>query len=354
MKIKTLLSAAVAGAMIGTAGITTAADSDLVVFDWAGYEDPEFFKAYTEKHGDNPTFAYFGDEEEAFQKLRSGFKADASHPCSQSIPKWREAGLLEPIDTSRISAWDQLIPGLRDMEGFSHEGKVYFVPIDWGNTALTYRSDKVPEADVASLQVFKDPKYRGRISIGDNVDDAYALGFLAIGVKDWTKANDAQFEKASEFLRDVHKNVRTYWIDGATLAQLMSSGEVLISWAWNETATTMAAEGQPVAMKRDTREGSTTWVCGYVNLKNDQGSEDKFYDFINAWLEDRTAEYIVTAWGYGHSNASALAKMDRKTLEEKGFADVEKFRANTLWQSPVPASLRERMIEEFEKIKAGF
>lgn len=162
--------------MIGTAGVAAAADSDLVVFDWAGYEDPEFFKAYFEKHGDNPTFAFFGDEEEAFQKLRSGFKADLSHPCAQSVPKWREGGLLEPIDTSKINAWNSLIPGLRDMEGFSHDGKVYFVPIDWGNTSLTYRTDKVPAADVASLQVFNDPKYRGRISIGDNVDDATTTG----------------------------------------------------------------------------------------------------------------------------------------------------------------------------------
>ena len=69
-----------------------------------------------------------------------------------------------------------------------HEGKPYFVPIDWGNTALVYRTDLVPEEDVVSLQVFTDPKYQGKISIGDNVDDAYALGFLAIGVTDWTTA----------------------------------------------------------------------------------------------------------------------------------------------------------------------
>lgn len=354
MKVKTLLSAVFAGAFIGAAGTSSAADSGLVVFDWAGYEDPAFFQAYAEKHGDNPSFAFFGDEEEAFQKLRSGFKADLSHPCAQSVPKWRQAGLLEPIDTSKIKAWDDLIGGLRDMEGFSHEGKVYFVPIDWGNTALTYRTDEVPEADVESLAVFADPKYKGRVSIGDNVDDAYALAFLAIGVRDWTKATDADFKKASDFLRKAHKNVRAYWLDGAELSQLMSSGEVLISWAWNETATTMAAEGHPIAMKRDTKEGSSTWVCGLVNLKNDQGPEAKIYDFINAWLEPRSAEYLVTAWGYGHSNGAALSKIDRKVLEEKGFADLDKFRANTLWQAPVGSKLRERMIEEFEKIKAGF
>ena len=48
-------------------------------------------------------------------------------------------------------------------------------------------TDKVDETDVQSLKAFADPKFRDRVSIGDNVDDAYALASLAIGLKDWTQ-----------------------------------------------------------------------------------------------------------------------------------------------------------------------
>jgi spermidine/putrescine transport system substrate-binding protein len=345
----TLASAAV------LAGSTAfASDADLTVFDWAGYEDPEFFTAYTEKNGDSPTFAFFGDEEEAFQKLRSGFRADVAHPCSQSVPKWIEAGLLAPLDTSRITRWNDLDPSFREIEAYMKDGKYYFVPIDWGNTAVTYNTKLLKEEDVASLQAFADPKNAGRISIGDNVDDAYALGFLATGVKDWTTATDAQFKEASDFLRKVHKNVRTYWADGASLAQLMQSGEVYLAWAWNETYSTMSYEGHPIAMKRDTAEGSSSWVCGYSKLANAPGSEDKFYDFINAWLEPKTVNYLVSAWGYGHANAAVMGEMSEDDLKAVGLNSSDKLRANTLWQSPVPAVLREKMIAEFELIKAGF
>jgi len=350
------LAQAVGGAALLALAATpaAAADGELTVFDWAGYEDPAFHEGYSEAHSDSPTFAFFGDEEEAFQKLRAGFKADLAHPCSQSVLKWREAGLLKPLDTSRIDAWGDLNPGLRDLPGFSHEGKAYLVPFDWGNTALVYRTDLVPEADIASLQVFADPKYQGKISIGDSVDDAYALASLAIGLKDWTKMTDAQFEEASDFLRKVHQNVRVYWSDGASLAQVMASGEVSIAWAWNETPVTMQAEGHPVAMKRDTKEGLSTWVCGYSLMSGAEGSEDKAYDFLNAILEERTAEYLVTAWGYGHANESAMGKIDQETLASMGYDNLEAFRANTLWQGPLPTALREKMIAEFEKIKAGF
>lgn len=223
MNRRSIISAMLAGTLITTSGWAIAANDDLVVFDWAGYEDPEFFTAYTDKHGGPPTFAFFGDEEEAFQKLRSGFKADLAHPCSQSIVKWREADLLEPLDTSRIKEWDHVMKGFRDMPGFSDAGKQYVLPLDWGSTAMTYRTDLVDDADAATLASFADPKFEGRVSIGDNVDDAYALGFLATGVTDWTTATDEQFQAASEFLRKVNKNVRAYWQDGASLAQLMAS-----------------------------------------------------------------------------------------------------------------------------------
>ena len=41
-------------------------------------------------------------------------------------------------------------------------------------------------------------------------------------------------------------------------------------------------------------------------------------------------------------------------LQEKGYDDVEKFVDKTLFQSPVPAELKLKMIAEFEKIKAGY
>ncbi|XDA99220.1 extracellular solute-binding protein [Sulfitobacter sp. LCG007] len=350
----THMGLALAGATALWAATAAAQDPELTVFDWAGYEDPEFYTAYTEAHGQPPTFAFFGDEEEAFQKLRSGFKADAAHPCSQSVPKWMEAGLLEPLDTSRIREWENLNKDFREIEAYRKDGEYYFVPVDWGNTALTYNAEKLGEDQVKSLQIFADPSMAGKVSIGDSVDDAYALGFLATGTMDWTKATDEDFRKASDFLRRVHQNVLSYWDSSSSLAQMMQSGQVELAWAWNETSATMGAEGLPIEMKRDTDEGASSWVCGYVKLKDGEGSDDKFYDFINAWLEPRTADYMVESWGYGHSNAAEMAQMDQEMLKSIGLDSNESLMEHTLWQAPPAPEMREKMIAEFELIKAGF
>ncbi|MCO5063785.1 MAG: extracellular solute-binding protein [Rhizobiaceae bacterium] len=354
---RTAIGLAAAGLFsFSLAGIVAADDGELTIFDWSGYEAPEFHPDYVAKHGDSPTFTFFGDEEEAFQKLRSGFKTDLAHPCSQSVAKWRDAGLLEPLDTSKITAWADMNPqimGMKDLVSTA-DGKAWFLPWEWGNSLLTYNSEKVDPADIGSLRSLADPKFKDRVSIGDNVDDAYALAALAIGLKDWTQMTDEQFKEASDFLREVHKNVRLYWTDTTEIVQAMSGGEVDLAWAWNDAAVQSALAGAPIKSTRDTKEGLSTWVCGYVRIKDGPGSVDKAYDYLNAINTPEVATYLLTDWGYGHANAKAMSGIDPAVVAEQGYADVDKFLDKTLFQSPLPTELRQKMIEEFEKIKAGY
>lgn len=345
--------------LLATAALPLAAwaqEGSLTVFDWSGYEDPAFHEAYVEKHGTSPDFAFFGDEDEAFEKLRAGFEADVAHPCSQSVVKWRDAGLLKPIDTSRITAWNDILPGIAAMPNFmtDADGTSWVVPFEWGNTLLTYRTDKIDAADVASLRAFADPKFVDRVSIGNNVDDAYALASLAIGLTDWSQMTEEQFVAASDFLREVHKNVRLYWSDTTEIVQAMSSGEIDLAWAWNDAAVQAAGEGVPVAVNRATAEGLSTWVCGYSLLASGTGDENLAYDYLNAEIDARVSEYLVSTWGYGHANAAGMAALDPAIVEAAGYGDVDKFVDHTLFQSPLPAELKLRMIAEFEKIKAGY
>lgn len=353
-----IITAALAGALAASvSAIAVAEDSELTVFDWSGYEEPAFHPKYVAKYNDSPTFTFFGDEDEAFEKLRAGFKADIGHPCSQSVVKWREAGLLQELDTSKIAGWNDLNPAIMAMKNLAttEDGKAWFMPWDWGVTALTYNSEKIKADEVTSLKAFADPKYQGRVSIGDNVDDAYALASLVIGVKDWTTMTDDQFKQASDFLRQVHKNVRLYWTDSTEIVQALGNGEVDLAWAWNDAGTQLSNEGKPFVINRDTTEGLTTWVCGYVLLKDAPGNKDKAYDFLSAVNDDpEVAKYIVNDWGYGHANAKAMGAVDPAVLQAKGYADVAKFVDKTLFQSPVPTELKTKMIAEFEKIKSGY
>ena len=328
-----------------------AADSELIVFDWAGFEDPALIQAYHEAHGDGPTYSFFADDDEAFQKLASGFKVDVAHPCSQMIQRYRDAGLIEPWDVSRIPEYENIDPRFKQSKVWADDSGVWFIPTDYAYTAINYNTETVPAEDVASLDVFLNPNYAGRISLPDNVDDVWALALLATGVSDWTSISEEQYQAAADWLRQAHENVRTYWADPSEVAQLLVSGEVSIAWTWNDSVALLQEEGFPVGFQRQAAEGASNWVCGFVNMSDAPGNEDKAYDFINAWLDQGSARGLLDGFGYAHANAKGMEGIPAEELEA---AFVNPIDSTLLTQVPMDLSMRERMLEEFEKIKAGF
>lgn len=328
-----------------------AADPELTVFDWAGFEEPSIYQGYMDKHGDSPTYAFYGDDDEAFQKVASGFRADVIHPCSQMVGKYRDAGLIEPWDTSRILNFDKIDERFLDSEVFRDDQGVWFIPTDWGATAIAYNTETVPEEDVGSLNVFTDPKYQGRTSLPDSSDDVWALAYLATGTTDWTDVTDEQFQAAADWLRQAHQNVAAYWADPSEQAQLMASGAVDVAWSWNDGVVYLQADNYPVGFQREAEEGSSTFFCGYVNVKDGPGSEDKVYDFINAWLEPSAGKALLDTIGYGHTSTEAMATIADEPAVAEGLSEID---VPILAQTPNDPEQRQRQLAEFEKIKAGF
>ena len=328
-----------------------AGDPELLVFDWAGFEVEGLLQTYKDKHGDAPSYTFYGDDDEAYQKVSSGFKADVAHPCSQMVSKYRDAGLIEPWDESKLPEVANIDPSFLASPIFKDDQGLWFIPTDWGAVGVAYNPEEVPAEDVASLSVFTNPKYMGRTSMPDSSDDVWSLAYLATGVTDWSTISDEQFNAAAAWLREAHKNIRSYWADPSEQAQLMASGEVLVAWSWNDGVTYLKADNYPVAFQREAKEGSATFMCGYVNFKDAPGSEEKAYDFMNSWLRPEAAPALLEAIGYGHTSNAAMKLISD---EAKLDAGIQKISAPILAQTPNDPGLRERQLAEFEKIKAGF
>ncbi len=350
MKLSTTcFAASLTAAFLGTSAL--AADPELIVFDWAGFEDQSLIEPYVAKHGDMPTYAFFGDDDEAFTKMTAGFKADVAHPCAQMVQKYRDADLIEPWDVSRIPEYENIGANFKNSTIFADDTGVWFIPTDYAYTAIAYNPELVPAEDVASLNVFIDPKYAGRTTMPDNTDDTFSLALLATGVSDWTNITEEQFQAAAAWLRKAHANVRTYWADPSQNAQLMKTGEALVSWSWNDGVAAMKAEEIPTAFNRTPAEGVATWFCGYVNFKDAPGSEDKAYDFINAWLDHGSARGLLENFGYAHTNGAAMAGI---SAEELAAGHADPVDGILLTQVPIDPAMRDRMAEEFEMITSGF
>jgi len=313
------------GRVLASAGITLAAvpmvagralaQDQASYFTWSGYDVPEFFPGYIEKHGESPALPVFADEEEAFQKLRAGFETDVAHPCSGRIVRWRDAGVIQAIDTSRLSNWDNVFADLKTINGAADGGQQWFVPVDWGNTSVIYRADLVEIQD-ESWEILWDERYAGRLSIGTDITDTAVITGLLIGVEDPYAMTDDDIARVKAKLEEQKPLLRYYWSDPTQLEQSLASGEVVASTAWNSALPTLIEQGVDVKFMNP-KEGILTWCCGAV-LTSNAAHPELAHDLIDALISPEAGAWLID-YGYGHSNKISFDEADPQLLADRGF-----------------------------------
>lgn len=343
-------AALMAGSILGIgllASTATAADQ-LNYFTWSGYEVPDLQKEYEAAHPGGLAVTMFGDDDEAFTKVKAGFKPDIAHPCYDKLEHWKEAGLIQPMEKAKIKNWDKVFPIFRALPGVEDGDKVWMVPWDWGNVSITYRTDLIPDAE-QSWNLLWDPKYKGQIATIDSIHDTPLVAAVLAGV-DPFNMDDAAIAKVKEVLVKQRDIVKMYTTDMTSVEQALASGELVAAMTWNASAVALKKNGVPVEYMNP-KEGMLTWACGFVMLK-DAKNVDLAYDFINSRLETDSGKYLIQAYGYGSSTSSAFAAVPKEELDKLQLpSDPEVMLKTTIFTGPMKQN--DDLAKMFEKVKAG-
>jgi spermidine/putrescine transport system substrate-binding protein len=326
------------------------AQEEITLFTWTGYDDPEFYQKYVEMHGAAPTFALYGDEEEALLKMKGGYDPDVVMPCSYKVQKWYDADVLEAIDTSRITHWGDIFDSLRSMSVVEIGGNTVWVPADWGQTSVLYRTDLAPEyVGNESWNILWDPKYEGRLAIFDSLIDGVAVAAIVAGLDPFNITDD-QIETVRAKMAEQRPLLRFYSNDLTSMEQALASGELVAATAWNQSYVTLKNEGHPVAFMNP-KEKAMTWVCGLSIVKGTK-SIDKAHDLIDAFLDPRARAKEITEFGYGSATKAGFDLVDDDTLAELGLPrDPTELLQSGLFQ--LPMANEEKLQMMFEAVKAG-
>lgn len=335
--------------VVGRAPATHAAPQDLRVFTWAGYEVAGMHQPYTAKHGVSPQFTIFGGTEEAFQKLNAGFVADVSHPCVEDVVRWRGANLIRKLDESRLEHWGDLFPDLFNLPGATLDGEHWFIPIDWGNGSLLYRTDMV-EIEEESWTLAFDERYAGKISMYDAVPTV-TVAALVLGINPF-EFTDEEGARIKELLMKQRELVRFYWNAAADYQQAMASGELAIAYAWNDGLAALRRQGLPVKYMRP-KEGILTWTCGVVHMANAEASDGEVYDFLNAITAPETGKFLIEEYAYGHSNRKAFEMVDATVLDNLGFTSPAELFATGVFETETSPEMAQKRNDIFESVKMG-
>ena len=326
---------------------------EATIFTWGGYDIADFYPSYIEKNGVPPNFSIFGGTEEALTKMRGGFVVDAAHPCNAGLKRWKQSGLFQPIDTSRLSNWGDVMPELVNMAENVDDQGTWMAPFDWGGTSITSRTDLFELDGEESWDMLWDQRYGGRLGSLGSGGDAWWCGAIKAGVPFKDIATDDAFERISAVMREQRPLIRVYTDDTTTLAQALAAGEMAAAMTWNSSAVLLQSEGVPVKFAKP-KEGALTWVCGLM-IHKDAPNLDAAYDVIDSLLSVESGKFMINDYGYGHSNVKSFDEFDEATLASLGLSKTPTdILGAGHFQVPQSQDWETRMNETFEQIKLGF
>jgi len=329
----------------------TARPGQITLFQWEDYMNPPFLHEYERKYREDPKITIFADEDEAFAKMRAGFTPDVMGPCYYEFPRWQEAGMLQPIDTTKLRNWDKISPTLRNLPGIgSGPNKVWFVPHYWGNTSITFRTDLAPEyVKHPSWNILFDPKYKGRVSVLEGVDDTVPFIAHMIGI-DAYRMTPQQWERVQDKLRELVPQTRTITSDDSALVQGLASGEIVAAMSWRIVYSTLRREGKPVAFMSPPG-GMFTYVCGLVVHKNPSSAE-KATALIDSMIGDEGATYTIESIGDEPANEGALIHEPDEVFARQGLnRDMEALLKSGIFQKRLRN--KDEVISAWTEIRAG-
>ena len=145
--------------LLGGTGHSVFAD-EVRVLNWQGYgtDEPWALALFKEHTGIDVVHDYFNSEQEMLTKLRTNPGVyDVVLINSSYTQQAADEGLIQPIDTSKISHFKDLAPKLRDHEYLAPGGTVYGIAWVWGVTAFAVNNEALDPAPT-SIQALWDSK----------------------------------------------------------------------------------------------------------------------------------------------------------------------------------------------------
>ena len=160
----------------------------LVVANWKGYGSDSSYgaKVFEEKYNCKVVHQYFTSLEEMVTMLKQGGlgKIDVILPNSQYMKVVMDQGLVQKVDTGKITSFGDLRPDLRDyVDARDDEGNYYAMPWTWGTTSLGY-NPKAYDQPVTSWKALWDPANKGKVGIFDEYYSAILVAGLYTGQED--------------------------------------------------------------------------------------------------------------------------------------------------------------------------
>ena len=321
---------------------------------WEGYADPSFIQAFEEQNHCRVSASYMGSSDELVAKLRGGSAGnyDIISPSSDVATSIASAGLAAPLDLSLIPSYGQLSAQLTSLPLVRVKGQVYGVPFMWGPDPIIYDTTAFPSPP-DSWNVMWDPKYKGKISVWDDLSTVYmaaqVLGYDKPDPTQLYNLSDDQLDAVKKKLLELKPSIRKIWSTGGELTNLFESHEIVIAMGWPLNTADLKKTNFPVG-ETIPKENTTGWID---HLMITAGSENKelAHKFLEYMVEAKTQKQVTDKTHYVPANPQAGQFMTPDEVKALHLDDVDGYQKHIYFWQNVPR--RQKYTEIWNEVKAA-
>ncbi|QTF08206.1 spermidine/putrescine ABC transporter substrate-binding protein PotD [Brenneria izadpanahii] len=319
----------------------------LYFYNWTEYVPPGLLEQFTKETGIKVIYSTYESNESMYAKLKTYQDSayDLVVPSTYFISKMSKEGMLQKIDTSKLSNFHNLDPNL--LHKSFDPNNDYSVPYIWGATAIGVNRDVIDPASVTSWADLWDTKYKNSLLLTDDAREVFQIALRKLGYSANT-TDPQQIEAAYKELQKLMPNVLAFNSDNP--GNPFMEGEVNLGMVWNGSAYVARQAGTPLDIIWP-KEGGIFWMDSLAipaNAKNVDGA----LKMINFLLRPEIAAQVAETIGYPTPNLAAKKLLPAEVSGDKTLYPDEAVINQGEWQNDV-GSASTLYETYFQQLKAG-
>jgi putrescine transport system substrate-binding protein len=367
---KLVLACAAAVACLGLVGTAAAQASTpepkvLNIYNWPDYIPEGMIEAFTKETGIKVNYDTFETNEALNAKLvagRTGY--DIVVPGAVFAKGQIEAGLLQPIDKSKIPNLANLDAGFLKTLTKADPGNRHLVPWAWGFTTVGINRTKLQKAlggmpmPANAWDLVFDPKYTAKakscgIAVLDAPTEILPVALHHIG-KDAYSSNPDDYKAAGAMLAKVRKDIRLF---SSTMIDDIAGGRACVAIGWSGDINIAAARAKENGSK-DVIEallpakGALIFI-DTMGIPKDAKHPGNAHRFIDFYLRAENAAAMANEMSYPTGNKAALARIKPEVTANKTIFVDDATMARMIPPGSFSNAAREALANVYNTFKLG-
>jgi putrescine transport system substrate-binding protein len=275
--------------------------------NWADYIAPNTIPDFQQKTGITVNQNYFDSEEMLRTELMAGGSGyDLAIMDVVDIPQESQAGILQPIDKSKLPNYKYINPDLYKLAAATDPGNKYGIIYSYGTTGIAYNKkmiDKVlgPNVKIDSWKILFDPYYLSKlqtcgVAFLDDSNQIFGLTKYYLGLNP-NSTNPEDYRKATAYMMTIRPYI-TYFDNNRYIPDL-ASGNICIAMGYSGDVLRAKQQAEQAGADVDIhyvlpKEGTSIWFDMVVMPANAPDPEAAM-QFLNYLMSPKVMADISNA-----------------------------------------------------------